>query len=373
MEIINKKIYYIPIGFLTALIVLFSATLSINGQTPPADNKEDGIRLKDLARISGVRGNQLMGYGLVVGLPGSGDTRSALAKDTMINLLETMGISPDSKTLNAKNTAAVIVTAEIPPYAASGDRLNATVSSVGDARSLQGGVLIQTPLYGGDREIYAVAQGTVATGNVAASGNGKKSNSTVGMILNGVFVEKQVPLSPVDASRVQISLHNFDFSTLDSVRDAIVKSLDNPVVSVEGGSLYVNVPETSDPVDLIAKLESVRIIPTYPARVVINERTGTIVMGGDVRIDPVAVSRGNMSLELKPKIQDWRTMGIYAKNGDGGKEANPDSEVLREVSAANVQEVISALNALGADLKDIIAILQALKDSGALHAELIIM
>lgn len=363
----KKSIYalLIVVGVSLVQASIFGQTVSDSGE------KQEGVRLKELARISGVRGNQLMGYGLVVGLPGTGDTKSAMAGKSMENLLDSMGVSASAKSLNARNIAAVIVTCELPPFAAEGDRLNATVSSVGDARSLKGGVLIQSPLYGANRNVYAVAQGQVATGGGSDNRSGKKDAMTVGMIINGVLVER-TPVSPFpDDRRIQISLNRFDFSTLNAVKEKIEKEFPDLEPAVEGGSIYVSVPDKQDIVNTISSLELLRINPVYPARVVINERTGTIVMGGDVRIDPVAVSRGGMKLVVNPSVKDWRTMGIHTRQKSGEDEKK--DEVLREISASSVQEVIQALNDLGADLKDIIAILEALKDSGALHAELVIL
>jgi flagellar P-ring protein precursor FlgI len=376
-------------GFLSISVI----TPSLLAQTPPAEDqnpeaatgKTGGVRLKDLARITGIRTNQLLGYGLVVGLPGTGDSRTHLASESMRNLLGGLGQNLDNVGSNARNIAAVLVTAEVPPFAGRGDRVNVTVSSIGDARSLEGGVLIQTPLYAGDRVIYAVAQGVVTTGGKNEERGFSRTGDTVGLVLNGAAIEREVPGrileprpeggdAPPDAEtaprRVRISLNHFDFSTLDAVSKGLSASLPDAQLAHEGGSIIVTIPENQSAVEYIARMEQIRIQPDYRARVVINERTGTIVMGGDVRVDPVAVSRGGMELIVTGDSSDAR-MGIHVGGGGAGpKEQAPP--VTKEFKGTDVGEIVKGLNDMGAKVQDIIAILEALRDSGALHAELIV-
>ncbi len=349
-----------------------------NAETPA--NAKDGVRLKDLARITGVRTNQLIGYGLVVGLPGSGDSRSKLASESIRNLLGGLGQNLENAGLNARNIAAVIVTAEVPPFAGRGDRLNATVSSIGDARSLEGGVLIQTPLVAGNQSIYAVAQGVVTTGGKSPERGYSRTGETVGLVLNGAIVEREVPANLLepnqndpaqnpDARRVRVSLLQFDFSTLDLVSKKLAQELEGAEIVIEGGSILVTIPEGANVVETIARMEQMRIQPDYRARVVINERTGTIVMGGEVRVDPVAVTRGGMELIVTGDMRDAR-LGIHLPGQEGGDgERKP---VTQEFSGTNVAEIVKGLNEMGASVQDVIAILEALRDSGALHAELIV-
>jgi len=341
-----------------------------------AAQQDKGVRLKDLARISGIRTNQLLGYGLVVGLPGTGDSRSELASESMANLLGGLGQDLEQSNLAARNVAAVLVTAEVPPFAKSGDRVSVTVSSIGDARSLQGGVLVQTPLYAGDKQIYAAAQGVITTGGKGSEDRFARTGDTVGTVLNGAVIERDVSAALVEQTdgtpperRVRVSLNRFDFSTLDAVRKRLAAELPDAEVAVEGGSVLVTLPPGADPVAYIARMEQIRIAPDYKARVVINERSGTVVMGGDVRVDPVAVSRGGMELIVTGDVRDAR-MGVLVDGAYSDEERQPATQAF---SGTTVQEIIQGLNAMGADIRDIIAILEALRDSGALHAELVVI
>lgn len=392
--------------FLSAalLAVSLSVPQTVGAQNPaPAGAetgdaaKANGVRLKDLARITGIRTNQLLGYGLVVGLPGTGDSRSHLARESIRNLLGGLGQNLEKAGQNARNIAAVIVTAEVPPFAGRGDRVNATVSSIGDARSLEGGVLIQTPLYAGNKTIYAVAQGVVTTGGKQRQSRGfHRTGDTVGMVLGGAAIERDVPakiLEPArpedenrpDATtqpgetkpaerpeaprRVRVSLNQFDFSTLNTVSQALAKNFPEAQIAIEGGSIVVTIPEGQGAVATIAKMEQIRIVPDYRARVVINERTGTIVMGGDVRVDPVAISRGGMELIITGDALDARE-GIYVQSTL--KRLEERKPVSKEFQGQDVSEIVEGLNDMGASVRDVIAILEALRDSGALHAELIV-
>ncbi len=340
------------------------------------DSIEKGVQLKDLARINGLQTNQLLGYGLVVGLSGSGDSRSQLASESIRNLLGSLGQKTESSSLvTARNIAAVLVSMDVPPFARPGDRLSAIVSSIGDARSLEGGVLVRTPLYAGDEAIYAVAQGVITTGGSTSQKRGsyrRARGKTVGSLLNGAVIEREIPTRPFvggeGRSEVRISLNHFDFATLSSINEKLKENFPDADVSIEGGSVRVVIPSDVNPVDFIARMEKIRITPQQQARVVINERTGTIVMGGDIQVDPVSVSRGGMEVIIGGKQAD-ANLGIEVSSlgeRQGGKL------VTQEFSGNSVQEIIQALNALGAGVRDIIAILEALRDSGALHAQLIV-
>ena len=354
------------------IAMLFSLTLlalvsPLHAEAPAQQKKDDGVRLKDLARIQGVRTNQLIGYGIVVGLPGTGDTRSTLASTSIQNLLGNLGQTFSEAELKAQNIAAVIVTAEIPPFARKGDRINVTVSSIGDAKSLESGVLIQTPLQAGNNEIYAVAQGVISATDRTPRRNDK--GKTVGVVLNGAMVERDLQEDLFQNRQVRIQLRTFDFTTLDRVQQKVMESFPQLKPAIDGSSVVFTVPEKEEPVSWIAKVEQLRVQPNYPARVVINERTGTIVMGGDIRVDPVAISRGGVQLEIDAARKE-AYQGVYvAPPAENGKP----QETTREFSGASISEIVEALNEMGASVKDIISILEALRDSGALHAELVVM
>lgn len=368
-------------------LLLFSA-LSLSAQTGPVQpnpterravddksvetsSEEKGIRIKDLARIDGVRSNQLLGYGIVIGLQGTGDQRSKLALRSMQNLLANLGQDASSN-LELKNVAAVLVTAEIPPFAKKGDRITVVVSSIGDAKSLDGGVLVQTPLQAGNGELYAVAQGPLLS--AAREGRSNDSPKNVAVVPGGALIEKDLRETTLADRRLRVQLRDFDFTTLTRVHQAILpltqeETLKGMEAKIEGGSVLVTLPENVEPIGLLSRIENLRVQPSYKARVVINQRTGTIVFGGDVRIDPVAVSRppsgnGRFRLQRQEAYQ-----GIYVRS-PGGQQKD---ETVQQIEASSVAELVAALNKLGAGVRDIISILEALRDSGALHAEVVIL
>lgn len=340
------------------------------------ERRQNGVRLKEIARIQGVRTNQLLGYGIVVGLPGTGDSKSKLAEESVRNLLGSLGQRIDEGSIGARNVAAVLVTAEIPAFANRGNRINAVVSSIGDAKSLEGGVLIQTPLQGGDGVIYGVAQGPVTSSGRASRDRGR----TVGSVVSGATIEKDLPGSfvieetretdekgqklpnPVKIRTVHISLNEFDFGTIREARESLEKALPDTKPRLENGLIVLEIPAGKDAASVIAEAEEVRVTPRYRARIVINERSGAVVFGGDVRVDPVAVSRGGMDVSVG---QHPYPNGVLLPEKD-------KKETMQAFAGASVQEIMDALNAMGAGTRDIIAIFEALRDSGALHAELII-
>ncbi|MCB1138007.1 MAG: flagellar basal body P-ring protein FlgI [Leptospiraceae bacterium] len=350
------------------ILILGLPALTIRAEEPgtSSSGEEEGVRLKDLARIQGVRTNQLLGYGIVVGLPGTGDSRSKLASTSIQNLLGNLGQTFSESELQARNIAAVIVTAEIPPFARKGDRINVTVSSIGDAKSLENGVLIQTPLQAGNDLIYAVAQGVISATD--RRGRDDDKGKTVGVVLNGAMVERDLQETLFKDREIRIQLRSFDFTTLDRVHKKVQASFPELKASIDGSSVVITVPENEEPVAWIAKVEQLRVEPNYPARVVINERTGTIVMGGDIRVDPVAISRGGIQLQIDASREAYQ--GVYVAPPAGNEKAR---ETTREFSGAFITEIVEALNEMGASVQDIISILEALRDSGALHAELVVM
>lgn len=351
---------------LFALSVIVAMPADFRAEEPAPQSDEEGVRLKDLARIQGVRTNQLLGYGIVVGLPGTGDTRSTLASTSIQNLLGNLGQNFSEKELRARNIAAVIVTAEIPPFARKGDRINVTVSSIGDAKSLENGVLVQTPLQAGNDQIYAVAQGPISATD--RRNKNDDAGKTVGVVLNGAMVEKDLQESLFQNREIRIQLRSFDFTTLDRVHKKVQSTFPELKATIDGSSVVITVPENQEPVSWIARVEQLRVEPNYPARVVINERTGTIVMGGDIRVDPVAISRGGVQLQINASREAYQ--GVYVAPPAGNEKAK---QTTQEFSGASIAEIVEALNEMGASVQDIISILEALRDSGALHAELVVM
>lgn len=343
-------------------------------------------RLKDIADIEGVRGNQLYGYGIVVGLNGTGDGKGAdFTSKSLANMIEKLGIRVSPEELKVKNVASVLVTSTLPPFARPGLKIDVTLSSLGDAKSLQGGTLIMTPLRGADGNVYAVSQGQISVGGFSVEGGGdsaQKNHPTVGVIAEGATVERAIPFDLFQTGRVRIVLREPDFTTITRVVHALNAKLGaNLVQALDGGS--VEVPLTGklayDPISLVAELEAVDIEPDISAKVVVNERTGTIIMGEGVRIGTVALAHGNLNISIRSENQVSQPAPL-SQGGQTQTVTNSDVQVSEEgghlgiVSGqASLHEVVEALNSLGATPRDIIAILQALSRAGALQAELIIM
>jgi flagellar P-ring protein precursor FlgI len=346
------------------------------------------VRVKDVARVQGVRDNDLYGYGLVVGLNGTGDraTSSPFTPQAIANMLQRLGIAIPPVTLNSKNVAAVMVTAKLPPFIRQGSTVDVTVSSLGDAATLQGGTLLLTPLQGPDGRVYAVAQGPVSVGGVAASGQGgdsvQKNHPTVARIPSGGLVEREVAAT-LDPAHVVLTLQQGDFTSAVRLAQAVngaglgpvARALDPSTVSVA-----VPVAERERLMEFIAKIESVRLNVDTPARVVINERTGTVVLGSQLRIATVAIAHGNLTIQVKEEKQvsqppPFAPRGsqtvVVPKSEVTIKEEKGQLAVVPE--GASIGDVVQALNALGVTPRDLISILQALRQAGALMADLEIM
>jgi flagellar P-ring protein FlgI len=342
------------------------------------------VRVRDIARVQSVRPNQLVGYGLVVGLNGTGDTaQSPFTVQSVVAMLQRFGVTVDTRRLKSKNVAAVMLTAEIPAFARSGSKLDVTVSSLGDASSLQGGTLLQTPLLGADEQVYAAAQGSVSIGGFSAGGNGSgvtKNHPTVGRVPGGALVEREIPTTLTESDgAIRINLSEPDFQNAARVAAALNAHLgggsavaeDAATVRVRAGS-----GSSGDVVSLIAEIEGVRLQPATAAKVVLNERTGTVIIGGDVRIAPVAVAHGSLTIEIQTDYQ----ISQPAPLSRGAETVTvPVSGVKAEESKAAVMELragttmadlVRALNALQVTPRDIVAIIQAIKQAGALYAEL---
>lgn len=365
-----------PLAYLAQILLL--ALGCALAPPPPAD----GVRIKDIARAQGARRNQLVGYGLVVGLDGTGDSAQvAFTGQAVRNLVTHFGNIPDAGTqLKTKNAATAIITADLRPFAHPGDRIDVTVSSLGDARSLQGGVLLQTPLQAADGQVYAVAQGVISIGGFAAGGAGaavSKNHPTVGRIPNGALVERAVPSDVAPGDIVRLSLRQPDYATAVAVARAITRAL--PFVRAfpeDAAVIAVPLPPNlrGRPTEFLALIGDLTVVADAPARVVINERTGTIVMGGPVTIAPVAVAHGNLTVEVRTTAAVYQpppfSSGETVVAPESAVTAREEDARLAPISAATVDDLVRSLNALNATPRDLIAILQAVKEAGALRADL---
>ncbi len=359
------------------LVVCIAILLGIIGQA-------QGVRIKDIADIKGVRTNQLVGYGLVVGLNGTGDSDDAIFTiQSFASMLERMGVTVKPEDIEVDNVAAVMVTADLPAFASSGNRIDVLVSSIGDAENLQGGTLLFTPLKGADGQVYAIAQGPVSTGGFAAgseSGSGvQKNHPTAGRVINGAIIEKEIASDFNNKQSLTLNLHRADFTTASRVAQAINIAFYDQIASTQdAGTITVKVPEKykGNTVALVTMIERLGVTPDIISKVVINERTGTVIMGENVRISTIAIAHGNLSIEIKEN----RNVSQPLPFSRGGQTVvTPESQVLVEEgsnpiflveSGVSIGEVVKALNALGVTPRDLIAIFQALKAAGALQAEL---
>jgi flagellar P-ring protein precursor FlgI len=345
----------------------------------------EGARIKDIAVISGARDNQLVGYGLVVGLAGDGDKNPVQTIQTIANLLQRYGLTVPVSTLSAKDVAVVMVTADIPAFKKPGTRLDVTVSAMGDAKTIQGGVLVQTPLFGADGAVYAVAQGALTLGSVSAGGEGggasiQKNHPTVGQISDGALVEKLIPANIVHDHHIELLLREPDFTTAARMAAAVNEKFTNSAEAIDATSVRVLVPAEleSSPVDFVSELEMVELEPDVPARIVINERTGTIVATSRIRISSCAVAHGNLTISITSS-QDVSQPGPFSNGGQTVVTSKTDAKVKEEKAAMvalpdlpTVEKVASALNSLGVTPRDIMSMFQAMKEAGALQADLIV-
>ncbi|MBO4401049.1 MAG: flagellar basal body P-ring protein FlgI [Selenomonadaceae bacterium] len=337
-------------------------------------------RIKDIAKVQGVRSNQLMGYGLVVGLQGTGDSDkiSEMIYST-ITMLRSFGVTVNQSTLKSKNVAAVMVTATLPPFIREGDTIDITVSSIGDANSIQGGTLLQTPLRAADGEVYAVAQGAVSTGGFVVGGGGgtaaQKNFPTVGTTPNGAIVERTVEDDLGQQGEISLSLANADFTTSSRIAEAINSAYGNIAQAANPSRIDIRIPLAyrSNVVDFVASIEEMPVKPDNVAKIVFNERTGTIVMGGNVSVDECAITQGGLSIRVT------RDMEVSQPDpfsyGTTMRQYNEETEVVEQPSnsivmppTTNINDIVGALNAVGATPRDCISILQAMKAAGAIHA-----
>ena len=341
------------------------------------------VRIKDLADINGVRDNQLVGYGLVVGLDGTGDGKKSLFTiQSMVSMLEKMGITVKASDIAVSNVAAVMVTAELPPFAKAGRRIDVLVNSIGDAKNLQGGTLLMTPLKAANGQVYAVAQGPVNTGGFSAEGEGgsvQKNFPTVGRVIDGALVEREVNINLNSRRSLTLSLRQPDFTTVTRMTAAINGLFYDRVADAQdAGTVEVKVPMAylGNIVGLVAMIEKLEVQPDITARVIINERTGTVVMGENVRISTIAIAHGNLSIVIKESPQVSQPLP-FSEGGETVVTPDTDLSVVEGEnqlvvmpSGTSIGEVVNALNALGVSPRDLIAIFQAIKAAGALQAEL---
>lgn len=361
-----------------------------------------------MAAFKGVRNNQLMGYGLVVGLNGTGDKAGTdFTVQSLVNMLEHMGVHVDKGSVNMKNVAAVMVTSNIPPFAKVGQKIDITISSLGDAQSLQGGTLLLSPLRGVDRKVYALAQGPLSVGGYtaggAAGGGTTKNHPTVARISRGATVEREIPITLQGREFLTLILNNPDFTTAIRVRNSINEKFGQILASTsDSGTIQIQVPHNfrNNIVQMIAAIENLQVVPDTVAKVIVNEKTGTVVIGENVRISTVAVAHGNLSIQIKENfnVSQPSPFAPAPPDGTGATQmplgggpvmapggqtvVTPDSDVyateednklLLVPSGSTIGELVRALNAIGVTPRDLMTILMSIKAAGALQAEIEIL
>ena len=385
-----KKLALIPL--LTAILV--NPLLAQVGDSSPITlNYSGGSRIKDLIDVEGARDNQLNGYGLVVGLAGTGDSKIDSTLQSIANALKTYGINVPADDIKSGNVAAVMVTSDIGPFSKPGSRIDVTVSSIGDSKTLQGGVLLQVPLQGADKTVYAVAQGPIAVGGFLGGQGGpggatvQKNHPTVGTIPNGAIVEREIPTQIVQNGSLNLNLREADFISAARMAEAINRVFPNTAVARDGRTVNVIVPPeySAYEVNFLASLGGIELEPDSVARVVINERTGTVVSGGDVRISDVTISHGEIKVIISTDYQvSQPNLGEVNIGGTAPGVRTvvvPDTDIdVREnvaqavdlPSGTSISDLVTALRQIKTSTRDVITILQGIKRAGALHAQLII-
>src|SRR5580700_4990543 len=365
--------------FRTALVALVAFGCAVS---PAAATS----RIKDLASIEGVRQNQLIGYGLVVGLNGTGDTLNNIpfTKQSLQAMLERLGVNIRGATIRTGNVAAVMVTSNLPPFGTQGTRIDVTVSALGDAKSLQGGVLLVTPLLGADGNVYAVAQGSLAIGGFQAEGDAAKITRgvpTVGRISNGAIIEREIEFALNRLAQLRLALRNADFTTSKRIAAAINDFIGAPTAEpLDPSTVQITIPKQfhGNVVALLTEIEQLQIEPDLAAKIIIDERSGIIVMGRDVRVSMVAVAQGNLTVTISetPQVSQpapfsrGRTR-VVPRTRIGVQEDGKKLALVRE--GVSLQQLVDGLNALGIGPRDMIAILQAIKAAGAIQADIEVM
>ena len=360
------------------------ATAMLAGLAAPAHSAS---RIKDVVNFEGVRDNLLVGYGLVVGLNGTGDSlrNSPFTRQSLQAMLERLGVNVRNVDLNTNNVAAVMVSANLPPFARQGSRIDVAVSTLGDAENLLGGTLLVTPLLGADGQVYAVSQGPVVVGGFSVQGDAAtivKGVPTAGRVPNGAIIEQEIPFEMADLRRMRLALKNPDLTTARRIAEAINTFLDVEAATMsDPGTVLLTAPAAyaDDMTALLADIEQLRIEPDQPARVVIDETTGVIVLGNDVRVNTVAIAQGNLTIRVTETPQVSQP-APFAQAGDTVvvprtqiEVTEGDNKLAVVESGVNLQELVDGLNSLGISPRDMISILQALKTAGALQAEIVLM
>ena len=369
--------------------MIFVSLLLALGITAPgaraAEEKVHTAHLKDVTSVEGIRDNPLMGYGLVAGLNGTGDRQQTIfSTQTLANMLQRMGVTVSPTTMLVHNIAAVFVTATLPPFARPGMRIDATISSIGDAKTLEGGTLLLTSLYGPDGQIYGIAQGGMVLGGYSTGGRGNTkqvNHPTVGRISGGVLVEREAVVSLRGVTAVSLLLHNPDYSTARDIAAVINKELGSDSAhAVDSRRVEIaGIEKGLDSVpQLLARIEELQVPFTTPAKVIVNERTGTVVMGADVSLGPCSILHGSLAIEVTTHLEVSQPQPL----GQGQTEVAPQTtlkaqegpaQAIHLEEGATVDELIRGLQSIGATARDIVAILQAIKAAGALQAELEIL
>lgn len=386
MSITKKRRFYKNLReTLTQMAHLGMIALALSAFSYAAANASTS-RIKDIVQIEGVRDNLLIGYGLVVGLNGTGDSinNSPFTKQSLIGMLERLGVSVRDQNFKTENVAAVMVTATLPPFAAQGSRIDINISSLGNASDLRGGTLLVTPLLGADGEVYAVAQGSVVNNAFQVSGqaeNVTQNTPTSGRMANGAIVEREIDFALNDMNKVRLSLRNPDFTTARRIAQTINRNLKlgNTAVATDPNTVHVTIPRNFQGrmFDLLADIEQLQVVPDAVAKVVVDERSGTIVMGRNVRISEVAIAQGNLTIRITetPQVsqptafsQGGTTEVVPRTAIDIDEGADHKMTVLP--AGVTIHEMVGSLNALGVTPRDIITILQSIKAAGALQADI---
>ncbi len=378
-----KRTAQIPSSrFLRHTLVAFGVFMGTLLSAAPAS----ADKIRDLCDVVGARDNQLVGYGVVIGLNGTGDDVSApFAAQSLVSLLRRLGVQVDARQLRLRNVAAVLVISTIPPFSRTGSKLDVTVSSIGNAKSLRGGVLVQTPLRGADRRTYAVAQGPLLVGGFSAGGASgssvQENTTTTGRVPSGALIEREIKTTFSTEGKVQLALRAPDFANAQRIVEAVDKAFGKgSAKALDGGTVVVKAPASlkNKPVELLAKVGEVDVDPSVNARVVINERTGTIVAGGDVRLSPVAIAQGGITITIKetPVVSQPEALA----GGETTVVNRTDVEATEKVppalsyigGAASLADVAQALSAFGVPPRELASLMQALRTAGALRAEIIV-
>lgn len=367
--------------------LILAAALVLVGLASAAEARS---RIKDIVDFEGVRDNLLVGYGLVVGLEGTGDNlgSAVFTRESVVGMLARLGVNTRGANLQTKNVAAVMVTGLLPPFSRQGSRVDVTVSALGDAKSLQGGTLLVTPLIGADGEVYAVGQGAVAIGGFSAAGQGEtitKGVPTSGRIASGAIVEREVPFELADLETFRLALRNPDFTTARRIAAAVNNKLGPAAAeALDPGTVAINIAAANargmNIVAVMGEIEQLEVTPDLPARVVIDEQTGVIVMGEKVRISTVAIAQGNLTIRVTETPQVSQP-NPFANNGQTAIVPRTQIEVQEDTDrqlgilddGVSLQDLVNGLNALGVGPRDMMSILQAIKAAGALHAEIQVM